>query len=94
MKVRRLKAKRVERGFLQKDLAEVLRITEKAMCQKECSTVNRFKVQEMLILASALNLTMDEFDDIFFDHKLTYRLISAESPCRDGPRTEAQECCN
>lgn len=73
MNVRRLKAKRVERGLLQKDLAKELGITEKAMCQKECNVVNRFKAQEMLTLVSALDLTLDEFDDIFFDHQLTIR---------------------
>lgn len=94
MNVRRLKAKRVERGLLQKDLAKELGITEKAMCQKECSVVNRFKAQEMLTLVSALDLTLDEFDDIFFDHQLTIRLSFSESPCRDGPKPEAQEVCN
>lgn len=94
MNVRRLKAKRVERGLLQKDLAKELGITEKAMCQKECSTVNRFKAQEMLTLVSALGLTLDEFDDIFFDRQLTFRLNFEESPCKHAPKLEAQEVCN
>lgn len=63
--VRLLKAKRVELGLLQKDLAKALGITEKAMCQKECSRVNRFRADEMLTLAGVLKLTPDEFDAIF-----------------------------
>ena len=43
MNVRLLKAKRVEKNLYQKDLAKALNITEKAMCQKECSPVNKFK---------------------------------------------------
>ena len=42
MNVRLLKAKRVERNVKQKDLAIVLGITEKAMCQKECSELRRW----------------------------------------------------
>ena len=71
MNVRLLKAKRVERNVLQKDLAKALRITEKAMCQKECSSENKFKAEEMLTLVKQLNLSFSEFDAIFFDHQLT-----------------------
>ena len=66
MNVRRLKAKRVERDLRQKDLAASLGITEKAMNHKECSSENKFKAREMLILARELELTFDEFDTIFF----------------------------
>ncbi len=38
MNVRMLKAKRVERGLRQKDLANALGITEKSMCHKEGSS--------------------------------------------------------
>lgn len=71
MNVRLLKAKRVERNVKQKDLATVLGITEKAMCQKECSEVNKFKAEEMVEIVKALNLSFSEFDAIFFDHELT-----------------------
>lgn len=74
MDVRRLKAKRVEKNILQKDLARALGITEKAMCHKECSAENKFKAQEMLILVKELNLSFGEFDAIFFDHELTKSL--------------------
>jgi DNA-binding XRE family transcriptional regulator len=66
-----LKAKRVEKNLRQKDLAEALGITEKAMCHKECSSENKFKAQEMLTLVKELNLSFSEFDAIFFDRGLT-----------------------
>ena len=66
MNVRLLKAKRVEQNLRQKDLAKELGITEKAMCHKECSSVNKFKADEMLTLVKLLNLSFSEFDAIFF----------------------------
>lgn len=71
MNVRLLKAKRVEKNLYQKDLAKALNITEKAMSQKECSPVNKFKADEMVTIAKTLNLSFSEFDAIFFDHQLT-----------------------
>ncbi len=71
MNIRLLKAKRVERDIRQKDLAKALNISEKAMCQKECSLENKFKADEMLTITKELNLSFSEFDAIFFDHKLT-----------------------
>ena len=72
MNVRLLKAKRVEAGLRQKDLADILGITEKAMNKKECSSVNKFKADEMLAVVKALNLSLDEFNVIFFDHNLPF----------------------
>lgn len=94
MNVRLLKAKRVERGFLQKDLAKALGITEKAMCQKECSPVCRFKAEEMLTLAGMLKLTPDEFDAIFFDHQLSKRLNFLENRGKENepPDSEIPFC--
>ena len=71
MNTRLLKAKRVEQDVLQRDLAKALGITQKAMCQKECSEVNKFKADEMLIIAKELKMSFADFDAIFFDHKLT-----------------------
>ena len=74
MNVRLLKAKRVEHNVKQKDLAAVLGITEKAMCQKECSKRNKFKADEMIVLIKVLNLSFAAFDAIFFEHDLTKSL--------------------
>ena len=84
MNVRMLKAKRVEQNLRQKDLAEALGITEKAMCHKECSSENKFKAQEMLTLVSKLNLSFAEFDAIFFDRKLTETLRRTAVPKTNG----------
>lgn len=74
MNVQLLKAKRVERGLMQKDLAEALGISEKSMCQKECSKRNKFKADEMIVLIKVLNLSFAEFDAIFFEHDSTKSL--------------------
>ncbi len=66
MNVRMLKAKRVERNLRQKDLADALGITEKAMCHKECNPDNKFKAKEMIELVKKLDLSFSEFDAIFF----------------------------
>ncbi|MBE5825297.1 MAG: hypothetical protein E7307_01540 [Butyrivibrio sp.] len=71
MNIRLLKAKRVERSVRQKDLAHALHLTEKSMCQKECSETNRFKADEMLTIAETLGMNFEEFDAIFFDHRLS-----------------------
>ncbi|RKM55441.1 XRE family transcriptional regulator [Butyrivibrio sp. CB08] len=71
MNIRLLKAKRVERNIRQKDLAKMLHLTEKSMCQKECSESNKFKADEMISIADALGLDFEEFDAIFFDHRLS-----------------------
>lgn len=72
MNVRKLKAKRVEMNVRQRDLAEKIGVTEKSMCQKECSARNRFKAEEMLAIARILNLSYAEFNDIFFDGDLPF----------------------
>lgn len=75
MNIRQLKGKRMECGVLQKDMADALHITQKAMSQKECSSVNKFRAEEMIIIAEMLKLTFQEFDSIFFDSRLTECLI-------------------
>ena len=72
MNVRLLKAKRVEAGLRQKDVAASLGITEKAMCVKECSLKNRFHADEMLALVKLLDLSASEFKAIFFDQGLPF----------------------
>ena len=72
MNVRMLKAKRVENGLRQIDLAKALKITEKTMNRKECSPQNRFTAAEMLTLVTVLNLSLQEFNLIFFDSDLPF----------------------
>ena len=70
MNCRLLKAKRVEHGIRQIDLAGMLHITEKTMNKKECSPVNRFSADEMLSLTRILHLSPEDFNNIFFDGDL------------------------
>ena len=71
MNVRLLKAKRVEHDMLQSELGYILGITPKSACQKENSVRCRYTVEEMLKITECLKLTGEEFDEIFFDGKLT-----------------------
>lgn len=75
MNVRLLKAKRVERNVYQSEIAELLGITPKSVCEKENSTRCRFTVEEMLAISKHLKLTLEEFDAIFFDNRLTESVI-------------------
>ncbi len=70
MNSRLLKAKRVERGLRQIDLARELSVTEKTMNHKECSNVNRFSADQMIRMADVMALSLQEFDRIFFDGRL------------------------
>lgn len=66
MNARLLKAKRVEAGLRQTDLAKSLGITDKTMNHKERSTTNKFSADEMLTLSRVLHLTLAEFNSIFY----------------------------
>ncbi len=79
MNVRLLKAKRVERDVYQAELAELLGVTPKSVCHKENSSRCRFTVDEMLAISKHLELTLEEFDAIFFDNKLTESIITVNS---------------
>jgi DNA-binding XRE family transcriptional regulator len=75
MNVRLLKAKRVEKNVLQSEIAAILRITPKSACEKENSSRCRYTVEEMILIAKHLKLTLDEFDAIFFENKITECII-------------------
>ena len=70
MNSRLLKAKRIEHGLRQIDLARETGITEKTMNHKECSSENRFSANQMIQIANILLLSLCEFDRIFFDGRL------------------------
>lgn len=70
MNSRLLKAKRIEHGLRQIDLAKELGITEKTMNHKECSDKNRFTADQMIQMVDVMSLSLSEFDRIFFDGRL------------------------
>lgn len=72
MNVRKLKAKRVEFGLSQKDLAKVLGNSTKTMCIKECDNRNRFTIDEIITIAREFRLSLKDINDIFFDGKLPF----------------------
>ena len=72
MNVRKLKAKRVEFGLSQKDLAKVLGISTKTMCIKECDNRNRFTFDEIITIAREFRLSLKDINDIFLDGKLPF----------------------
>ena len=72
MNVRKLKAKRVEFGLSQKDLAKVLGISTKTMCIKECDNRNRFTFDEIITIAREFRLSLKDINDIFYDGKLPF----------------------
>ena len=72
MNVRKLKAKRVEFGLSQKDLAKVLGISTKTMCIKECDNRNRFTFDEIITIAREFRLSLKDINDMFFDGKLPF----------------------
>ena len=72
MNVRKLKAKRVEFGLSQKDLAKVLGISTKTMCINECDNRHRFTFDEIITIAREFRLSLKDINDIFFDGKLPF----------------------
>ena len=72
MNVRKLKAKRVEFGLSQKDLAKALGISTKTMCIKECDNRNRFTIDEIITIAREFKLSLKDINDIFLT--ASYRL--------------------
>lgn len=65
MNVRRLKAKRVEFGLRQKDLAKALGISTKTMCIKECDNRNRLTIDAIITIAQEMRLSVKDINDIF-----------------------------
>ena len=84
MNGRLLKAKRIERDITQKKLAGIIGCSEKTMCWKETNTSNKFTADEMLAIAKALQLTMSEFDSIFFDLELTNIIVQVTNSTSYG----------
>lgn len=74
MNLNKLRAKRAELGLTQLEIANKLGINPVTYQRKETG-VREFSINEAIGLSSILNLTLDEANSIFFDNKLTNRLI-------------------
>jgi len=77
MKTLKLKAARVEKGFIQSKLAEHLGITEATYNRKELGLKN-FSIAEIKKLSALLDLSLDQIDEIFFDQELTIRKVDVK----------------
>lgn len=64
-----LKSKRVEKGFIQKKVAETLEVAEKTYNHKENGKIP-FKPDEISRLSNLLQLNISEINQIFFDSNL------------------------
>ena len=60
-----LKAARIKRGITQKNLAKILKCTEANYCMKE-NGVRRLFITDANNIATALDLSPKEINDIFF----------------------------
>lgn len=74
MNVLGLRSSRVKKGLTQGDIAKKLFITTKTYNRKELG-ITHFSPEEIKNISIILELTIDEVNQIFFDNKLTNRLI-------------------
>lgn len=64
-----LKSKRILIGMTQKELAQSIGISEKSYNHKEQNKIE-FKLNEIIIIAKELKLSLIEVNKIFFDNNL------------------------
>lgn len=64
-----LKVERTRKGFTQEQMAKTLGVSTVSYSKKERGEV-RFKPEEILLVAEALELDQDKVNAIFFDGKL------------------------
>lgn len=64
-----LKSKRVEKGLVQRKVAEKLEVTEKTYNHKENGKIP-FKPDEISLLSNLLQLNILEINEIFFNNNL------------------------
>ncbi len=78
MNSNKLKGKRVEKGYTQNEMADFIEKSFDSYSKKERGEVF-FTPNEMLIIAIKLELTAQEFNDIFFDGRLPFGNFSGEN---------------
>lgn len=69
MRGRELRALRILRGLTVKDMGEALGKAPSSYSQKERG-INSFQDDEKIIIAKVLGMTVQQFNDVFFDGKL------------------------
>lgn len=74
MNTNKLKGLRVSKGYTQKGMAKELEMAIKTYNRKETGIVE-FNRNEIFKLSEVLGLTLGEVNEVFFENKLTNRLI-------------------
>ena len=78
MNALKLKSLRIEKGFTQADMGEMIEKTTDSYAKKERGEVEWTPV-EMCIVAIALDMTYELFNYIFFDNKLPFGNVPTET---------------
>lgn len=86
MNTLKLKSMRVGKGYTQTDVAKKLGVAIKTYCDKE-NGKKEFSPGEIINLANILDLDTQLVNQIFFDGKLTDRLISELSVTSEERKT-------
>lgn len=83
MNANKLKAKRIENGYTQNDIAVFLEKSVDAYAKKERGETG-FSQKEISILTAKLHLKYSEFNEIFFDAELPNGKFTGDSGDDDG----------
>lgn len=82
MNALKLKSLRIEKGFTQSEMGELIEKSTDSYAKKERGEVE-FTPKEMCIVAIALDMTYELFNYIFFDNGLPFGNSMADIPCED-----------
>lgn len=75
MNIDKLKGMRVSKGLTQERISKHIKMTITTYNRKELGLV-QFTNQEILSVATILNMTLQDVNEVFFDSKLTERLTN------------------
>ena len=91
MNALKLKSLRIEKGFTQADMAELIEKSLDSYAKKERGEVE-FTTAEMCIVAIALNMTYELFNYIFFDNSLPFSNCFTENQAESSQAEIVKEC--
>lgn len=75
MNIDKLKGMRVSKGLTQERISKHIKMTITTYNRKELGLV-QFTNQEILSVATILNMTLQDVNEVFFDSKLTERITN------------------
>lgn len=83
MNALKLKSLRVEKGYTQADMAEMIEKSNDSYAKKERGEVE-WTPNEMIIVAIALDMTYELFNYIFFDNRLPFSNVIVNLPTENS----------